>query len=404
VTRAPSEGPLRTRLGWIALVAFASGFPYGFINDALPIYLRSEGAGLVKVGLVAAVSYPWTFKFIWSPLVDRIGTRRQWIVGCLIALAALTLLVAAADVHALAPGFWFLLVAMTTLSATQDVAIDAFTIESTTEAELGAANSVRIALYRGAMFVAGGAVVWLAGRAGWRIAFIAAAGMVAALALAALFMPSVRRARTLVRQPIWEPVRALLSRRGIWLVIGFALIFKLDVAALEPMMRPFWVDRGLSLEEIGGALTLARTIATVSGAVVGGILTTRWGIRRALWTLGAVQALSSLGYWAAATFWTGQPAVFGAAIFENFAAGLATAAYLAYLMSLCERRFAAPQFALLSALLAVTRTLAGGASGTLAEHLGYSHYFLLTFLAGLPAFALIPLLSRVERPPEATAG
>jgi PAT family beta-lactamase induction signal transducer AmpG len=170
------------------------------------------------------------------------------------------------------------------------------------------------------------------------------------------------------------------------------------------MMRPFWVDRGLSLEEIGGALTLARTIATVSGAVVGGILTTRWGIRRALWTLGAVQALSSLGYWAAATFWTGQPAVFGAAIFENFAAGLATAAYLAYLMSLCERRFAATQFALLSALLAVTRTLAGGASGTLAERLGYSHYFLLTFLAGLPAFALIPLLSRVERPPEATAG
>ena len=82
MTRAPSEGPLRTRLGWIALVAFASGFPYGFINDALPIYLRSEGAGLVKVGLVAAVSFPWTFKFIWSPLVDRIGTRRQWIVGC----------------------------------------------------------------------------------------------------------------------------------------------------------------------------------------------------------------------------------------------------------------------------------------------------------------------------------
>ena len=124
------------------------------------------------------------------------------------------------------------------------------------------------------------------------------------------------------------------------------------------------------------------------------------GLAHGAATLGAVQAFSSLGYWAAATFWTGQAAVFGAAIFENFAAGLATAAYLAYLMSLCERRFAATQFALLSALLAVTRTLAGGASGTLAERLGYSHYFLLTFLAGLPAFALIPLLRRVGRPPE----
>ncbi|HJP57717.1 MAG TPA: MFS transporter [Gemmatimonadales bacterium] len=404
MTRSPAEGPLAVRLGWIALVAFASGFPYGFVNDALPIYLRSEGAGLVKVGLVAAVSFPWTFKFIWSPLVDRVGTRRQWIVACLAALAALTLLVAAADVHALAPGFWFLLVAMTTLSATQDVAIDAFTIESTSEAELGAANSVRIALYRGAMFVAGGAVVWLAGRAGWRAAFTAAAAIVGGLAVAALFLPSVRRVQTADRQPIWEPVRALLRRPGIWLVIAFALIFKLDVAALEPMMRPFWVDRGLSLEEIGGALTLARTLATVGGAVIGGVLTTRWGIRRALWALGAVQACSALGYWAAATFFAGQAAVFGAAIFENFAAGLATAAYLAYLMSLCERRFAATQFALLSALLAVTRSVAGAASGTLAEHLGYSTYFLITFLVGLPAFLLIPFLSRVARPPEPAAG
>ena len=404
MTRSPAEGPLAVRLGWIALVAFASGFPYGFVNDALPIYLRSEGAGLVKVGLVAAVSFPWTFKFIWSPLVDRVGTRRQWIVACLAALAALTLLVAAADVHALAPGFWFLLVAMTTLSATQDVAIDAFTIESTSEAELGAANSVRIALYRGAMFVAGGAVVWLAGRAGWRAAFTATAASVGGLAVAALFLPSVRRVQTADRQPIWEPVRALLRRPGIWLVIAFALIFKLDVAALEPMMRPFWVDRGLSLEEIGGALTLARTLATVGGAVIGGVLTTRWGIRRALWALGAVQACSALGYWAAATFFAGQAAVFGAAIFENFAAGLATAAYLAYLMSLCERRFAATQFALLSALLAVTRSVAGAASGTLAEHLGYSTYFLITFLVGLPAFLLIPFLSRVARPPEPAAG
>ncbi len=394
------DSPLRTRLAWIALVAFASGFPYGFINEALPIYLRSQGADLVKVGTVAAVSLPWTFKFLWSPLVDRLGSRRQWIVACLLGLAGLTLLVAAADVHALAPGFWLLLVVMATLSATQDVAIDAFTIETTSEAELGEANSVRIALYRAAMFVAGGAVVWLAGRSNWHLAFTVAAGMVGVLAVAVLFMPSRRRAATATRQPIWEPIRALLARPGIGLIVGFALIFKLDVAALEPMMRPFWVDRGLTLEQIGGALTLARTIATVTGAVVGGVLTTRWGIRRGLWTLGAVQALSSLAYWAAATFSVGKAAVFGAAVFENFAAGLATAAYLAYLMSLCERRFAATQFALLSALLALTRAAAARPSGMLAESLGYGHYFLLTFLVGLPAFALIPLLGRVGRAPE----
>ncbi len=400
MTRAPAEGPLRTRLAWIALVAFASGFPYGFINEALPIYLRERGAGLVQVGLVAAISFPWTFKFAWAPLVDRLGTRRQWITACLIGLAALTLLVAAADVRALAPRFWLLLALMATLSATQDVAIDAFTIESTSEAELGAANSVRIALYRVAMFVAGGALVWIAGRSDWGTAFTAAAVMVAVLAVATLFLPSARRVSGPDRQPIWEPIRALLARPGIGLVIAFALVFKLDVAALEPMMRPFWVDRGLTLEQIGGPLTLARIVATVSGAVLGGVLTTRWGIRRALWTLGGVQALSSLGYWAAATFSVAVGAVFGAAVFENFAAGLATSAYLAYLMSLCERRFAATQFALLSALLAVTRSGAGAVSGGLTEWIGYSHYFLLTFVVGLPAFALIPLLGRVGRAPE----
>lgn len=398
--RAPSEGPLATRLAWIALVAFASGFPYGLINEALPVYLRSSGADLVHVGYVAAISFPWTFKFAWSPLVDRLGTRRQWIISCLVALVGLTLLVGGVDARAVKPEFWLLLIVMAAVSATQDVAIDAFTIESTAEAELGAANSVRIALYRVAMFVAGGAVVWLAGRTSWDLSFTAAACVLGLLGVGALFMPSARRAKTLVRQPIWEPIRALLSRRGVALVIAFALIFKLDVAALEPIMRPFWVDRGLSLEQIGGALTLARTIATLVGAVLGGLLTTRWGIRRALWALGAVQALSSLGYWAAATFSTGTAAVFGAAVFENFAAGLATAAYLAYLMSLCERRFAATQFALLSALLAVTRSLAGTTAGAVAEQLGYSKYFLVTFFIGLPAFALIPLLSRVARPPE----
>lgn len=353
----------------------------------------------MEVGLVSAVTFPWTFKFAWAPLVDRVGTRRLWITACLAGLSVLTLVVGHADVRSIAPGFWLLLAVMVTLSATQDIAIDAYTIEATTDRELGVANSVRIALYRIAMFTAGGALLWLAGRLGWDVSFTIGALLLAGLAAASLALPSTRRGAK-APEPIWEPIRALLARPGIAAVIVFALLFKLDIALLEPMMRPFWVDRGLTLEEIGAFLTTGRILATVVGAVLGGILTTRWGIGKALWALGAVQALSSLGYWTAAALSTSKWGVVAAALFENFAAGMGTAAFVAYLMSVAERRFAATQYALLSALLALSRSAAGAISGAMAERLGYAPYFLLTFFLGLPAFALIPLLRRADRPRE----
>jgi PAT family beta-lactamase induction signal transducer AmpG len=391
-----SRSPLAVRLGWLTALSLASGFPFGLVNETLPIYLRTHGSGLVEVGLVSAASFPWTFKFLWAPLVDRLGSRRQWIAACMAGLTALTLVLALVDLEHLARWFWPLLVLMVTLSATQDIAIDAYTIEVTTTRELGVANSVRIGAYRVSMFIAGGLLIWLAGRSDWPTAFQTGAVILAVLTLAALLLPAAERASS-GHASVWTPLRELLARRDIWAVALFALLFKLDIAAMEPMTRPFWVDRGFTLEEIGAILTTGRIIATVSGAILGGILTTRWGIFRALWVLGMVQALSSLGYAGAAAAAPSKPLLVGVALFENFAAGLGTAAFIAFLMSVCERRYAATQYAVLSALLALTRTVAGGASGGLAERLGYAHYFLLTFLLGLPAFGLLPWLRRSAR-------
>jgi PAT family beta-lactamase induction signal transducer AmpG len=387
---------LRARLGWIGALAFASGFPFGLVNEALPVYLRTHGAGLVDIGNVAAITAPWSLKFLWAPLVDRVGARRQWIAACLAGIAALTLVLAHTDPARLGPAFWILAIAIVTLSATQDVAIDAYTIETTTTPELGVANSVRIATYRVAMFTAGGLLIWLAGRAGWGASFTAGTGALAALTIAALLMPAPEAT---IGRPlaIWEPLLALLTRKEIWAVAAFGLLFKLDIAALEPMTRPFWVDRGFSLEEIGAVLTTGRILATIAGAALGGVLTSRWGIFRGLWVLGLVQALSSLGYWAAAAAAPSKPLILGAALFENFAAGLGTAAYLAFLMSVCEKRYAATQFALLSALLAITRAVAGKASGSLAERMGYEGYFLLTFLLAFPAYLLLPRIRSAPR-------
>ena len=173
--------PLGARLGWIAALAFASGFPFGLVNEALPVYLRTQGAGLVDIGRLAAITAPWSLKFLWSPLVDRLGTRRLWIAGCLAGLAALTLVLAHTDPARLGPAFWFIAIAIVTLSATQDIAIDAYTIEITSTRELGVANSVRIASYRVAMFTAGGLLIWLAGRADWGVSFTSGAAALALL-------------------------------------------------------------------------------------------------------------------------------------------------------------------------------------------------------------------------------
>jgi PAT family beta-lactamase induction signal transducer AmpG len=311
-------------------------------------------------------------------------------------LAALTFLLGTLDVGSLGLSFWIVLFAIVFLSATQDVAIDAYTIQSTTTRELGVANSVRITLYRIGMLIAGGLLVSLAGRIGWRDSFSVGALVIGALALCVLFLPSEDRT-TPKAGSIWEPLRELIGRPGIGTVVLFALIFKLDIAALEPMMRPFWVDAGLTLKEIGEMVAPGRLVATIAGAAIGGVFTTRYGLFTGLWVLGLVQAFSGLVYWATAVAEPAKPLVIGAAYFESFAAGLGTSAYLAFLMSVCEKRYAATQFAVLSALLAVTRWAAGDVSGGLAEQLGYANYFLLTFFIGLPAFALIPRLRHTPR-------
>jgi PAT family beta-lactamase induction signal transducer AmpG len=372
----------------VAALSFASGFPYFFFNETVPVWLAASGMSLAGIGLASGASLPWVLKFLWAPLVDRLGTRRMWIRVCLGLLAVTTAVLAGADPIRHAGQLAALLLLYVTLSATQDIAIDAYTIETTHGRELGVANSVRIGAYRGASFVSSALLVWIAARHGWRPAFMAGAALLGALALATLVLPSPRR-ESAHPPTLAEPIRALLRRPGIWAVVVFALLFKLDISAMDPMTKPFWVASGFSLDEIA-ALTSGRLLATLGGAALGGIISTRVGIFNGLWSLGLVQLLSSLGYSAAAAADADKGLITVAALFENFAQGLGTAAFLAFLMSVCERRYAATQFALLSAIYALSRWAAGLLSGVLAERLGFATYFFVTFLMGLPAYLLLP--------------
>jgi MFS transporter, PAT family, beta-lactamase induction signal transducer AmpG len=394
---AGTDAPLGVRLAWVASLSVASGLPYFFFNETVPVWLAQRGVSLAAIGLATGASLPWVFKFLWAPLVDRYWSLRGWIRVCLLLLAATTAVLPAIDPINQRAALAALLLLYVTLSATQDVAIDAYTIETTHGRELGVANSVRIAAYRGASFISSALLLWVAARDGWPTAFRLGALLLALLALGSLFLPRTRRDAAHA-QSLTEPIAALLRRPGIWAIIVFVLLFKLDISAMEPMTKPFWVARGFSLDQIA-ALTTGRLIATLVGAALGGLFASRLGLFTALWSMGLVQLLSSVGYAIAAWLPPDKRLISGAALFENFAAGLGTAAFLAFLMSVCERRYAATQFALLTAVFALSRWGAGLVSGILAEELGFGHYFFLTFLLGLPAYGLLPRIRRVTAAP-----
>jgi len=415
---------LRRKLAWIGLLYFAEGMPFGVVKDILPVWFKVNGASLETIGLLSLFGLPWTLKVFWSPLVDRFGERRTWITGCLAVLAAATAALAPLDPGAPAIGLWALLLVLTIASATQDVAIDAYTIGFVSPGEEGEANGIRVSAYRVALIASGGGLVLVAPWLGWRAVFLIAAAVFALLAVAVRGAPRVVVPAAAQRD--WrEPIRHWLLRAGAPAVFAFVLLYKLGDAAMGPMIKPFWIDRGLGVGEIGLVSSSLGVLATIAGALVGGRLTDRWGIWNALLWLGLAQAVSNLGY--ASVAWLNPPPpatavssfgealgaileparglIYSASMIESFAGGLGSAAFMAFLMNVCDKEHAAVQYAALSAVFALSRDVAGAISGWATTWLGYAPYFGLTFLLAFPALALLPWVKSwiQQDPPGATS-
>ncbi len=350
----------RQKLVWVAALYFAEGFPFGMVMDAIPVYLRLQGVSLVDVGLLGLVGLPCTLKFLWAPAVDVWGHRRTWVWVCQ-ALMCLPLVVLAGS-HAQENIWilWSVLILFAILSATQDIAIDAYTIELLEKHEMGVANGVRVTAYRIALIAAGGLVVAAAGLAGWGMVFIGAAVLMGLLSMISS------------RAPLADATTSAADM------------------AIGPMIKPFWVDRQFTPVQIGLVPGTLGVVATIGGALIGGSLTSRWGIFRALWVLGIFQAVSNLVYAAAAALPPNTALMYVASMVESFCGGLGTAPFLAFLMSICSKAHAATQYALLSALFGLTRALSGVFSGVATEGMGYAAYFTATFFLAWPAFLLLP--------------
>jgi PAT family beta-lactamase induction signal transducer AmpG len=290
-----------------------------------------------------------------------------------------------------------LILALTTLSATRDIAIDSYSVALVRREEEGAANGVRASAYRVALVSAGGGLVFLAAVMQWSSLFILAGVVFVFLGLGTLSVPRLslpEEARTRWLRGFWQWA-------GTWRVIPlvlFVLTYKLGEFAIGPMVKPFWVDYGkniwLTQEELMFQIGLFPTsigiVLSVVGALMGGTFITRYGIFHGVWFLGLLQAVSNLGYSFVQWLDLGRYGLYGASMFESLSGGLGTAAFLAFLMNVCQKEHATVQYAFLSSIFSLTGRLIGAISGLGAERYGYGDYFALTFLLSLPAYGFLP--------------
>lgn len=385
---------------------FSSGLPLYLLFNLVPAWLRSEQVDLKTIGLFALIQFPYTWKFLWSPLLDRyvlpvLGRRRGWMLltqlGLLLVIASLGAFSPQLDLVAIA---WVAtLLAM--LSATQDIALDAYRRELLSDVELGLGNSVHVNAYRIAGLVPGSLSLLLADMMPWNMVFaITALFMLPGIVMTLLVSEPLRATspKTL-REAVVEPFHEFFSRQG-WqgalLILAFLFFYKLGDSMCTALATPFYLDMGYSKTQIGLIAKNAGLWPAVIGGLLGGIWMIKIGINRALWLFGVVQVVSIFGFaWLASIgrhdeITSVELTQLGIVIgLEALGVGLGTAAFVAFIARTTHPAYTATQFALFTSLMAVPRTFANAATGWLVDALGWTMFFLLCALLALPGMLLL---------------
>jgi PAT family beta-lactamase induction signal transducer AmpG len=395
------------RLTAVAAQGVASGTPLMVGTKLLQGWLTASGVPLGMIGLLAAAELPYTLKMFWAPLLDRWpipwpDRRRGWLLLLQLTLvgviAAMGLLRPDTDPRTLATiGAMALLLAV--VSATQDIVVDAYRTDLLPERERGAGAAATNLGYRGAMLAIGAGGFVIAGRSGWATAFLASAALMLAVVpftLSAPPLPPIQHQITSLRQAVVGPAREFLHRSGgprAVMLLALVLLYRWPDGLLGVMAVPFLLQKGFSPEVVGTVQAGWGIAATIVGTVLGGILFGRLGMNRSLWLFALLGAAGNLSYAVLAHFGGGMAALLAAVGLENLSGGMVGAAFVALLMSLCNPRFSATQYALLSGVYALSRSLLSLPAGILTERVGWSSFFVLSALAALPAFLLMVRLT-----------
>jgi MFS transporter, PAT family, beta-lactamase induction signal transducer AmpG len=388
----------------LLFLGFASGLPLFLTSRTLQSWMTVEGVDLASIGAFSLVGVPYSLKFLWSPLIDRyvppfLGRRRGWLVvtqvGLTLAIAAMSLQNPNQALQLLAVNA--LLIAF--LSASQDIAFDAYRTDVLEEREMGAGAAVAVLGYRIALLVTGSLALILADRIPWSVVYLCMAGLMAISVVFSIWAPEpILRDRppASLTEAIKMPFLEFFQRSGLFQgisILVFIVLYKLGDALVNNMSLPFLLETGFSQTDIGAIQGGMGLLATIVGVLAGGAVLSQLGINRSLWVFGGLQAISNLTYLILSQIGQNYPFMVAAINIENFCAGLGTAAFVAFLMSLCNQRFSATQFALLSSLMAVSRDILVAPAGRIVELTGWPTFFLLTLVAALPGLLLLPLFA-----------
>jgi PAT family beta-lactamase induction signal transducer AmpG len=380
---------------------FSSGLPLWILINLLPAWLRSEQVDLTSIGLFALIQLPYTWKFLWSPLVDRyalplLGRRRGWMLITQIALLASIPLFGWLEPRLDLWTIACLAAVVAFFSASQDIVLDAFRRELLPDAELGLGNSIHVQAYRVASLVPGALALVLADHMAWRSVFeITALFMLPGIANTLLVAEPERsrHAPRTLAEAVVEPFHEFLTRAG-WrsalLILAFIFLYNLGASMATALATPFYLDMGFSKSEIGLIAKNAGLWSSIVGGLLGGLWMIRIGINRGLWIFGAVQLVSILGFALLAYAHRADRVLLAGVIgFEALGVGLATAAFIAFIARTTDPRYTATQFALFTSLAVVPRTLVNASTGWLVEQIGWFDFFLLCTGLALPGMALL---------------
>ncbi|HSZ23168.1 MAG TPA: AmpG family muropeptide MFS transporter [Candidatus Sulfotelmatobacter sp.] len=408
------------RVMLILPLGFASGLPLLLTFSTLSAWFASVGVSRATIGAFALVGTPYAFKFLWSPLIDRlpppipIGRRRGWGLAIQLALIGATLALGACDpkLHVARMAALAILVAF--LSASQDVVIDAYRVEILTADQQGPGAAMIQTGYRIAMLVSGAGALIIAARFGWFAAYATVAALLAVGMLVFIFGPEpaipvnaqphaptgrLDAIREWLATAVVEPFADFMLRPRWLAIVIFIVGYKLGEALAGVMANPLYISLGFSLDQIAYVSKLVGFFATVAGALVGGVVATKLGVMRALILCGVLQSAGNLFYVLQAVGGHRLDYLALCVAAENFTGAMAGTALVAYLSDLCSPAFTATQYALLSSLAAVGRTMVASSGGVLADKLGWVPFFLLTTVATIPALLLLLWIARRDIEP-----
>ena len=395
------------KMAILLLFGFSSGLPFYLTSKTLQAWMTTAHVDLATIGFFSLVTLPYSLKFVWAPVMDRyippfLGRRRGWV---LITQILLLLSIAAMALHDPARGLEMLAInaiAITFFSASQDISLDAYRTDVLQDREMGAGAAVFVLGYRIAMISTGALAFFLADRIQWPAVYVVLSTLLV-VGIATTFIAPEPVLSDAPPKSLFEavvlPFADFFQRVGprAVLVLVFIVVYKYSDSLAGSMTTPFLLQAGFSQSEVGAVFLGVGVIATIAGVVVGGAVMGKVGINRALWLFVVFQGLSNLTYYGLSLSGKNHAFMVAAIITENFGLGLVSAVMTAYIMEMCNKRFTATQFALLSSLMAASRDILVAPAGKLVESTGWPGFFLITVAMAIPPLVLLPFIAPWSR-------